>query len=263
MEVSPPLTPVLVTPLTLVLDEEEARQEEPKEVESPPPTPSTHIPLETPPVVVVEDIPEQIRADAARIIAFGLAGEAEALRLAQVSYERGDYRGYVAAQINHALTDPGIRNRAAAFKANMEAGREFVSPPSCRPSNGFPAGAPPPAGGPTQPSTGTPPTNEPPSTPERIAGQAAWRGAVAYLRAACPTDYERTLRYVQLAEIDSAGGRALLIVPNEHLRREVAERLAETIARALHQAGQPPLRIIAVTQQVGAAVPRLAAPEIS
>ena len=116
--VSAPLTPVLVAPLTAMLDEEEARQAEPDKVE-PPPVP--HIPLETPPVVVgKEDLkreppdetptlpaavsaphadpsaepgdaaptpgdPTQVRAIATQIVAAGLATAREAAQLALLS----------------------------------------------------------------------------------------------------------------------------------------------------------------------------------
>ncbi|MDQ2808017.1 MAG: hypothetical protein M3Z04_14070 [Chloroflexota bacterium] len=290
--VSPPLTSMLVAPLTAVLDEEEARQPESNRAEPPPP-PAAHIPTKVSlPVVGVDDklseqqgspppaprnrrrpvvaaVPEAVQDDTAQIVAAGLATAAEAQRLAQISYDRQDQEGYVTEQIQHALSDPALRNRAAAFKANVEAGREFVPPPAYQPRSvlAYRERSGP---DPSDPSIAaacatTDDPVDPPAPAESAApgGPAAcaavWQQATPYLRALCPTEYATTLRYVTLAALDPAGGTALLTVPNTGQRRAV-ERLAAPIALALQHAGQPALCIQVATHPATPLRPTLVAP---
>ena len=204
------------------------------------------------PATAIPDLPAPltpVQTAAAQIAAAGLATEREALRLAQISLEREDQEGYVQDQIQHALTDPGIHNRAAAFKANVEAGRTFVPPPGRRPQGLtiLPALPLPLADVADTPVAADPRPDRVPD-PAQAACAGIWQQASVYLRALYPHEYATALRYATLAELDLAGGIAQLIVPNEGQRRIVAG-LADGVALALQQTGQPPLHIVVATHQ--------------
>lgn len=276
---TPPLTPRLVAPLTPLLDEEEADPAEAKRSESshpePPLSPVVHIPLVAVPPLREEGVVEgegaladrpgraagavtvpatdsaQVREDTRLLVVFGL-DEETARECALVAERNKQLVGYVSEQIEYVQLSPGIKDPVAVLVANIQKNRRRKPPAQVTP--------------PPLVLVPAPDRPEPTDTPAAAlltlpsvlsATTTIWNRALAYLNTLCPGEQEKTLRYVQLAELDAEGGTALLTVPNDHLRRAV-ERLADSISLALHQAGQPPLRIVVAIQQADQPRPTLA-----
>ena len=63
-----------------------------------------------------------------------------------------------------------------------------------------------------------------------------WQAALLNLRITLPgDDYNKTLRYATLLELDRVGGWALLGLPNEYLCEQVRSKLAAPVKAALRQ----------------------------
>ncbi|HMA36679.1 MAG TPA: hypothetical protein VKY74_19650, partial [Chloroflexia bacterium] len=94
---------------------------------------------------------------------------------------------------------------------------------------------------------------EPPVGPAvRAAGLSeadcgrVWQAALVYMRTGLPADdYSRILRYAVLLELDPASGWALIGLPTDYMREQVAGRLAGAIALGLSQICGATVRVAA------------------
>lgn len=116
-------------------------------------------------------------------------------------------------------------------------------------------------------------TPAPDSTPPdalRLPGLPAvecgrlWQTALLHLRySLSPDEYSRTLRYAVLLELDPTTGWALLGLPTDYMREQVAQRLAAPIAAVLSGLCGAGVRVVAVVLpgqgHLGGAMPTLGA----
>ncbi len=135
------------------------------------------------------------------------------------------------------------------------AGASGVFGPPARPPASAPAAA-----GPTPCDAdrhAAPPSEAPASLDPRL-----WQQVLIRARCSLPAnDYSRILRYALLLDLDLATGRALVGVPTDYMRAEIAGRLAAPLGAILGQVYGQSLQIVAAilpgAGRLGGPLPRL------
>jgi hypothetical protein len=160
---------------------------------------------------------------------------------------------YVAEQIAYVGAAPGLQSPLAVLVANLKRNVRRLPPTETRRAASV-AGHPPrptpaallaaaPSGGACRPT----------DLPAPDAGVQAeldrcWRAALVLLRTGLPAEaYRATLQYARLLELDRAAGWALLGLPTDFMRDQVAGALGDAIGGALSSVCQAPIRVVAAT----------------
>jgi hypothetical protein len=217
-----------------------------------------------------EEVPfNQVQHDTKLLVQRLGLDEETATRYAHLVRAHGRPPGYVAELIDHALSDPEVRDPVKVVCKNITTNARRGQPNGAaeepRPNRrrrvrqrgpSFPF-----ARSDTRPATAPAMAAGQPDAavdPEPEDYSPIWRAAQTALHLACrPDEYESAVRYLQLLEIDRDRGWALLGAPNAHAQHEVQTRLMPLIEMALHRACGTRLKLLVVIRSPKG-TPRLA-----